>query len=85
MRKNWSILQEIISACQQDAIFLSLIDAEGTIRSSQCQNGQDTAAGDPREVVINFFDLLHPLHHTPFKEAIITSAEKEMPVQRNST
>jgi PAS domain S-box-containing protein len=76
MRKNWSILKEIISACQQDAIFLSLIDAEGRIRCANANMVRTLHMENPREVAINFFDLLHPLHHTPFKEAIRTSAEK---------
>lgn len=80
MKKKWSILKQVIAASgQQHELFLSLITEDGKIISANANMLKEFHLENPREVSINFMDLLHPLNMADFKTAINTSSEMASP------
>jgi PAS domain S-box-containing protein len=71
MATNWSHLLKLIGESHiQSDLFLSLIDGEGNILSTNSNMRQTLHLEDPRNAKINFFKLLHPDHICAFKTAL---------------
>jgi PAS domain S-box-containing protein len=75
-KHNWASLKEIIGASSHNNdLFLSLIDEEGRIESVNANMQKGLELDDPRNVSINFFDLVHPVHVDDFRKMLSDSAD----------
>lgn len=71
MQRQWQTMKRIIRTnANGKALFLSLIDKEGTIWSVNANMKKTLHLPDPRYSKINFFDLIHPVSAYDFKKAI---------------
>ncbi len=80
MRINWKQLKPIIkSAGCQGKQYLSVIDEDGNILLANARMQKELNLKNPRQVMSNFFDLLHPVHIEDFRNALRDSVKKKKP------
>ena len=71
MKDTTPSMDQIIQALStNDDVFLSLIREDGTIESANTTMMEDLKSESSPLIPGNFFDLVHPLHHNIFKQAI---------------
>jgi PAS domain S-box-containing protein len=80
MNRNWTQFKGIIETYEQDkGLFLSLINADGTILCANAKMQKEFGLKDPREAKVNLFDMIHPANIDGFKNAVQSSSRKNYP------
>jgi PAS domain S-box-containing protein len=78
MKASLTVMKNLINAVPSGKdLYLSIIDEEGNIRSANSSMQKYLELEDPREVPINFFDLLHPVHIDHFRDIIREASERK--------
>ncbi len=81
MRAEWRTISNIIrvSDSPKDK-FISLIAEDGTIMNANARMVRSLHIKTPKSSSVNFFDLLHPLNKSDFKNGFRQSIEGGSPV-----
>ena len=81
MRAEWKTIKNIIrvSDTPKDK-FISLIAEDGTIMHANARMVRSLHIKNPKKGLVNFFDLLHPLNKSDFKNGLRQSIEGGSPV-----
>ncbi|MEO5564892.1 MAG: PAS domain-containing protein, partial [Chitinophagaceae bacterium] len=76
MTREWTVMKNIIQASERSGnIFLSLINEEGVITSTNAAMRKQLELSHPSTGKTNFFDLVHPAQLPGFKK-LVTSANR---------
>lgn len=80
MNSSWKKLRNIIGTYEHhEDLFLSLIDEKGKIVCANSTMKRTLHLKTDAKEKTNFFDLLHPVNISDFKEVILNSDEKSFP------
>lgn len=71
-KTSWTTLKQLIgNTGRQTNLFLTVINENGLISCANSTMIRNLELNDPRQVSINFFDLVHPSHIGDFKNALL--------------
>ena len=81
MQAEWKTIKNIIrvSDSPKDK-FISLIAEDGTIVNANARMVRSLQIKNPKSGAVNFFDLLHPLNKSDFKNGLRQSIEERTSV-----
>ncbi|RYY62235.1 MAG: PAS domain S-box protein [Chitinophagaceae bacterium] len=75
MKTSLTTFKELIGSIpKQDDLFLSVIDEDGSITNANHHMVRQLELADPRTSHLNFFDLVHPINRTEFRNALVDVA-----------
>ncbi len=75
---NWTSMKSIINAATtRSDLYLTLMDEEGIISCANASMIKNFHLENPRSVKTNFFDLVHPVHISHFKNTVQDAAKQK--------
>lgn len=75
-KASWKTIRQIIADNKdQSSLFLTLINEDGLIACANATMIKNLEINDPRQELVNFFDLIHPFHLEEFKNTLRKTSE----------